>query len=227
MEQLPAIPKTKILSLNKKLLRWHRENRRDFPWRDPKRTKYEILIAEMMLQKTRAENVVKTYLKFIVRYPGFQELSKAKESEIARFIKPLGLYNIRGRNLKKLGLLMEEHGGRIPKSRAELLKLPGVGNYVANAYLAVALNKRVPIVDTNIKRLYSRLFSIAPAKDPRRDKIVWDFCEMMLPKKKYKQFNWALLDFAAMVCKAKNPLHENCILRNLCDFYANLPTISK
>ena len=221
IKKIKTIDHQRIRTIQTKLMKWFKENQRDFPWRDSRKTKYDILIAEMMLQKTRAGGIVKTYLKFIKKYPGFQELSKASQSEIAHMIKPLGLHNMRSKNFINLCASLKHRKWKIPSSKEELLKLPGVGDYIANAYLVVALNKRVPIVDTNIKRIYNRLFSIVPTKDPRRDENIWIFCESLLPKRKYKEFNWALLDFAALVCKSKKPECKSCPLRNYCDFYQN------
>jgi len=203
--------------LQTRLAQWFRSNRRSFPWRETKRSPYEILIAEIMLQKTRAENIVPTYRKFIRKYPDFESLSRADIQEIKRIVGVLGLSNMRARNLLRVGQEVVKNG-RIPRNREQLLKIPGVGPYIANAFLLYAYNERLPVVDTNVRRLYGRIFSFESKKDPRRDKNVWIFAEKLLPICNYKEFTWALMDFCASVCKPKNPLCRSCPISDICDY---------
>lgn len=210
-------PKQDIIkTFQKCLISWFNLNGRRFPWREHRRSPYEILIAEIMLQKTKAENIIPTYLKFIEKYPGFEALSKANPNELQQDLKVLGLSNVRSKNILKLAQEIRKIGF-IPSEREKLLTLPGIGPYIANAFLLAAYNQRLPVVDTNVRRLYERVFSLKSKKDPRRDKKIWTFAEKVLPKNNYKEFTWALMDFCASVCKAKNPLCSSCPIRSICE----------
>lgn len=206
-----------IKTFQERLISWFNLNGRRFPWREHGRSPYEILIAEIMLQKTKAENIVPTYLKFIEKYPDFGVLSNANPNELQQDLKALGLSNVRSKNILKLAQEIKKIGF-IPNEREKLLSLPGIGPYIANAFLLAAHNQRLPVVDTNVRRLYERVFSLKSKKDPRRDKEIWTFAEKVLPENNYKEFTWALMDFCASVCKAKNPLCGSCPIRIICEY---------
>jgi len=208
------ISEEKIAKFRRKIFEWFKHNKRNFPWRDGKRSAYEILVAEILLQKTKAENIVDVYLDFVKRFPNPEKLSKAKFSELERLLKPLGLYRNRSRNLIKLGKELVK-----TKGKGDLKELPGVGPYIANAFLLTVFNKRLPVVDTNVRRLYERVFSVKSKPDPRRDKSIWGFAERVLPKKRYREFTWGILDFSAIICKKKNPKCNLCPLKSICDYY--------
>lgn len=209
----------KIKEFRKRLFEWYANNRRTFPWRDRKASPYEILIAEIMLQKTRAENIVKTYQHFIEKYPNPKTLSQTNVSELMELIKPLGLYRLRSKRLHEMGKAFVRMG-KIPSDSKGLESLLGIGPYILNAFLLAAFNKRLPVVDTNIRRVYERVFSVKSKRDPRRDKFIWEFAEKILPEKDYREFTWALLDFSALVCTKKSPKCPVCPVSKICDFYA-------
>lgn len=216
-QQNTKIKTAKIKKLRKKIPKWFEENQRFFPWREPNISSYQILIAEILLQKTRAENVVDIYLKFINKFANIKELSNANSKEIINIIRPLGFYNRKTRDLIKLSKeIMTKHGGKIPLKKSKLEELPGIGTYISNAFLCFACNKRVPIVDTNVKRIYSRYFGINVNADPRRDTDIWFLAKRVLPMKSVKEFNWGVLDFSALICKSRNPHHFDCPLRENC-----------
>ena len=210
--------KRKIRNFRRSLFAWYSKNGRDFPWRKPGRSNYEILLAEMFLQKTRAENIVDTYRDFTKKYPDFDSLRSARRSELERLIRPLGLYRNRAKSLRALARRVHEIG-HLPSTREELLQLPGIGPYIANFFMVAAYGRRLPIVDTNVRRLYQRVFSFESKKDPRRDKHVWGFVAETLPKKDVKRFLLAVLDFSALVCKRTCPVCERCVLCSICDAY--------
>jgi len=213
----------KIRKFKGKLLRWYRTERkkkylwRDFPWRREQTGDYEKLIAEILLQKTRAENIVETYNKFLMKYPTLSDLGRAHYEDLVDLLTPLGLQRNRARNLIKLAKALLELG-YIPSDHKNLRKLPGIGPYIANAFLVSAHNKRLPVVDTNVRRICERVFSIVSKKDPRRDKKIWEFVELLLPAKNCREFTWAILDFSAIVCRRKNPRCDKCPIAKICDY---------
>ncbi len=214
---IPEINNVRIKKFQNRIMKWFRKNKREFPWRDPNRSPYEILIAEIMLQKTRAENIVNTYLNFINKYPNFVRLSKASFKELSGILEVLGLSKIKAKNLTRLAKEIKLLG-EIPKDKETLIKLPGIGPYIANAFSISAFCMRLPVVDTNVRRLYNRLFSFESKKDPRRDKNIWILAKRLLPKVHCKEFTWAIMDFCATVCNAKNPICHSCPLNDICDY---------
>lgn len=200
----------------KNLLAWHAENKRDFSWRRTANPFY-ILVAEIMLQKTDVKKVSEVYDKFIEKYPAPQALASAELPELRKELALLGIHQRAERLKKAAEKIVSEHSGEVPSKKEELLKLPGVGEYIANAVLCFAFNKDVPIVDTNVIRLFERVFSIRSSKArPRTDRKIWEFAAQLVPKGKCREYNQALLDFAASVCRSKKPLSAVCPENKIC-----------
>ena len=202
------------------LLQWFEENKRSFYWRENQLTPFQFLIAELMLQKTNANQVEKIFPEFIKKYPDLESLHRLSQEQLANILQPLGLFNRRARDLLKTVKFILEQGGTIPKTKKELMKLPGVGEYIANALRCFAFHEPVPIIDANVGRVIKRVFSFPVKKAPSRDKKLNEFMEHLIPKEHYKEFNLALLDFAALMCTPKNPHCEECPLIEICN-YAN------
>lgn len=214
--------KSKSFFLQKKIIKWYLNNGRKFPWRNPKATDYDKLIAEFFLQKTRAENVVNVYNEFLNEFPNLEAITSANADSIEIIIKPLGLYKNRSRNLQKCArAILDYYDGKIPDSRDDLLKLPGIGIYIANAYLISQFGLRLAVVDTNFKRVYGRFFSAPMEGDPRRNPFLIKFAEFILPKNNIKEYTYGILDFAALICKNKNSRCKECILNTKCEYYNN------
>ncbi len=202
-----------------KLLKWHQKNFREFPWRKTSNV-YHILVAEIMLQKTDAKKVEKVYSTFINKYPTPDILSKANVNEVEKEISLLGLHNRSKRLIKIAKEITENFGGQVPKKKDELLHLYGVGDYIANAVLCFGYNEDVPLLDTNVLRVIERVFSIKTAKARgRNDNHLWETVSALIPQGKGRNFNLAILDFSAKVCKARNPLHEKCPMKDFCIHY--------
>jgi len=211
-----------------KILDWFEENRRDFPWRrtaDP----YKVLVAEMMLQKTTSKQVSGIFEDFVNKYPDPSSLSAATLEEIESKIGSLGIEHKRAVNFKECAYqLTNRYGGQIPCKREELLSLPGIGDYIANAVLCFACGEKLPLVDTNIVRLLERFFGMKSKKArARTDKTFWNAVAEMIPAKRAKQFNLGLLDFASLVCSAKNPKCGTCPLHEKCDFYKKYDDVER
>ncbi len=163
------------------LLEWHKRNCRDFPWRrlsDP----YKILISEILLQKTRAENVVVVFNRFATKYPNAKKLSIASFSELKHEIEILGLHTQRATKLQKMArILVEKYEGTVPNNKKELLELPGIGIYIANAVLCFAFGYDVPLLDTNIGRIIERVFTVKVAGEERKKHEVWEMIAEFVP----------------------------------------------
>jgi A/G-specific adenine glycosylase len=202
-----------------RLLKWWSEHKFDFPWRntnDP----YKILIAELLLRKTTAKQVKALYENFLSKYPDVETLSRASISEIENTIRPLGMEHKRAVLLKSLAEdIVQKHMAHVPTSEDELLKLPGVGLYVANAVLCFAYGRDVPLVDTNAVRIFQRVFGFKSQKHrPKDDPLLWKFVAKIIPPGKARDFNLAIIDFAHSICIPRKPRCNICILGNICKY---------
>jgi len=206
-----------------RLLEWWQKEKIAYPWRahhDP----YKVLIAELLLRKTTAKQVAKIYDKFISIFPNPKALAQAEESIIERILEPLGMHKVRAKLFKKLGATIAyKLGGGIPRNKEELLNLPGVKEYVANAVLCFAYGEDEPLVDTNVIRVLQRVLGFTSSKArPKDDPALWGFVKKLIPKGRAREFNLALIDFAHKMCTSKNPRCSSCILQDLCAYHAKI-----
>jgi len=198
------------------LLRWYRFSARHFPWRetdDP----YLILLSEVLLQRTQAPQVKDNYKTIAAALPTPSALAKAPLAAIEEALGPLGLAK-RAVTLKRMGEeLVARHEGGVPSGVSDLMSLPGVGRYIAAATAVFAAGSRVAVVDANVIRVLSRFFGVSSDKKrPRDDPMVWRLAQSLLPRSRAADYNWALIDFAALVCRARAPLCAECPLRRRC-----------
>lgn len=200
------------------LLRWFKKNRRDFPWRDSRVSAYEIALAEALLQKTSVTNALPIYKEVLKKYPNVESLAKSDLNELKDLLRPLGLPR-RAILLQQLAkTIAENYQGIFPEDETELVKLPGIGQYGAGAIASQAFGKRATMIDINVMRILHRVFSVkfAPRQKPSKD--LRQLVLSLTPKGKEAAFNLALLDFGALVCRAKNPRHDECPMAEFCDF---------
>jgi DNA (cytosine-5)-methyltransferase 1 len=211
-----SIPNDLKVKFKKKLLQWYKENKRNFPWRNEK-DPYKILISEVLLQKTDAPKVLPVYNKIIQHYPTVEKLKTAALPDLRNIFKDVGLLY---RAERLINICSDIVDRKIPYQKDHLLQLNGLGEYISSAICCFAFNKREAIVDTNIIRLLERVFDYhSTKKRPRDDKALWNFAQSLLPVKKAKDYNYALLDFSSIQCTARKPEHEKCPLKNICHFY--------
>jgi A/G-specific adenine glycosylase len=200
------------------LANWYKSNAREYPWRKH-RTPYNILIAEIMLQRTKADQVVPVYLSFLTQFPDPRRLGLASKEEIMKYFCKLGLIH-RARLLELLAKeLLLRFDGKIPKKREELLSLPSIGEYVADAVLCFAFDEDIAVVDSNVCRIIGRIFDLKAEGEPRRDPQFRKAANKLLPAGKSKEFNWAMIDLGALICTPQNPSCNICPISDLCDYY--------
>lgn len=210
------IPDEKVRYLRRKLLPWGRENFADFPWRQES-SYFHALIVEILLQRTRAGQVAQMYELFRDEFPDYKSLAKADVSHVEKVIVTLGL-KWKARFLVKLGRKLLEMDGRVPANYRALLEMPGVGPYAAAAYLSLHRGKRAPIIDSNVVRFYGRFFGFDTDPETRRRKDMLELAERVTPVKRFKNFNYALIDFTRVICGPK-ALHGECPLADKCHSY--------
>lgn len=203
-----------IESFSHDLLEWSQGNLRSFPWRQEDATPYEVLIAEIFLKQTRASVVADAYPEFIGKFPNVKALEEGDRDKIISIIRPLGLYNNRADALLEIGEAIGDDG--IPNSFGELLALPQVGPYVANATMCFGFGEDRAIVDGNIQRIFGRLFEGEADALPLEE--AWQVGKKHLPKECVRRYNLALLDFGAMVCTDSSPNCSDCFAQNYCEY---------
>ena len=206
-----------VQKIRRVLIRWGKKNYRPFPWRTPAEP-WEGLIAEILLQRTKADSVVPVYHNFIARFSTPEKLSRASVTSIEKVIYPLGL-RWRAPLLKALGKELAHRNGEIPLDLDQLRTLPGVGTYVAAAWLGFHGGRRAFIVDANVVRLFCRLVAAPADGETRRKKWLISLADQLTPQKTWKVYNYAILDFTMQICR-KKPACSLCPLNTLCPFPA-------
>lgn len=203
------------------ILSWYSINKRNYPWREVDNPFY-ILVAEFLLQQTRADSVLPVYNKVIEVYNTPKELAEANQSELEEIIKPLGLIVRAERMIRSANIIVDDYNGNIPKNRNKLKELPGVGDYISDAVLCYGFGYDTIPIDTNILRLFTRYFDLNVSKKRKNvENLREDIDDKFLEFNSFEKVNLAALDFASLVCKAINPNCDECILSKRCNFDKN------
>lgn len=192
------------------LLEWGKENRREYPWRESDRTLYEVFVAEFFLTQTPADNVATVYPRFVERFPTLDAIAETGEDELVEAIEPLGFQNMRAEALKQIASTHDH----LPTEPESLMDLPRVGRYVANATLCFTHGDRLPVLDRNVERVYSRVFR-RTWPETEADQLA--FTQRLVPDDA-RAYNLALLDFGALVCQTE-PLCEQCFANEYCVYF--------
>ena len=214
---MPALPEpADRRRFRHRLLNWYRRHGRDLPWRktsDP----YHILVSEIMLQQTQVDRVLPKYAEWLDRYPSFEALAAAPESDVTRTWYPLG-YNIRPKRLQSIAReAVERYDGQLPADEETLLSFKGIGAYTAGAIRSFAFRERAAILDTNVARVLFRVFiGKGELKSHAMTRHLWTVSETMVPRRHVFDFNQALMDFGAMVCVARKPKCLVCPMARSC-----------
>jgi A/G-specific adenine glycosylase len=198
------------------LLAWYDSSCRSLPWRRD-RDPYRIWVSEVMLQQTQVATAVPYYLRFLERFPDIKSLAGAELDDLLRLWQGLGYYQ-RARNLQRAARLVQErYDGVIPADRAAFLALPGVGDYIAAAVLSQAFNQPLAVVDGNVIRVASRYWGIDRVLDtPVKKRGLGARLEREMPPDRCGDFNQALMELGAMVCRVRDPDCPGCPLRGNC-----------
>lgn len=200
------------------IVHWYHKHARDFPWRHT-RDPYKIMIAEFMLHRTRAEQVVPVYMEFLQKYPDVFALASASPEEVQKVTEHLGLH-WRGKHfIEAARYIVGKYNGEFPDSYDELRKIPGIGEYIAGAILTICFNKPAPVVDSNIARFINRFHGLNLKGEIRRKKQIVEIASELFDCEKPGKFLFALIDFTSLICKPGKPSCDSCPLKNYCKFY--------
>jgi A/G-specific adenine glycosylase len=197
------------------ILRWYRRVKRDLPWRrttDP----YAIWVSEVMLQQTTVAAVIPYWERFLARFPDTATLAAGREEDVLALWSGLGYYR-RARALREGAIaVMERHGGRVPEEAEALLALPGIGRYTAGAIASLAFGRETPVVDGNVKRVFSRLFAIRGGASAVADRRYWAIAETLVRGRTPGDWNQAIMELGATVCTPRAPRCDICPLAGSC-----------
>lgn len=204
------------------LLQWNsHQNTRKMPWKGEK-DPYKIWLSEVILQQTRVEQGLKYYEKFVAAFPRITKLASAKDEKIYKMWEGLGYYSRCNNLIETARFISKKLNGKFPDTFEEILSLKGVGNYAASAIASFAYNLPYAVIDGNVFRVLSRVFGVKkPIDSTEGKKLFSQLATELLDKKKPGIYNQALMDFGAVICKPKNPLCNNCILRDHCFAFKN------
>jgi A/G-specific adenine glycosylase len=202
------------------VLAWYAGAARELPWRRPDVSPWAVLVSEVMLQQTPVARVLGPYAAWLERWPTPATLAADPPGEAVRMWGRLG-YPRRALRLHAAAVaVVEQHGGELPSSVDELLALPGVGDYTARAVAAFAFRQRVPVVDTNVRRVVARVVEgLADAAVTRRDLAR---VEELLPAdaETAATTSVAFMELGALVCTARAPRCPSCPVRHRCAWAA-------
>ena len=208
-----------IIFFQKTLLKWYEHYGRSFPWRNKSATNYELIISEVLLQRTKAETVSSFLPQFLKTYPSWKQLGEASERELQESLRPIGLYRQRSKRLYQLAQELKKRKGHFPKNRNEVEDFSMMGQYITNAYELYILKKKAPLLDVNMARLLERFFGKRELVDIRYDPYLQTLAYRIVNIEETKEINWAILDYAAMICKKINPKCSTCPLIKSCKYY--------
>ena len=212
--------------ISNKLTGWYKNNKRDLPWRDIS-DPYRIWISEIILQQTRVNQGLSYYNRFIERFPSVVLLADAKEDDVLKHWQGLGYYT-RARNLHKAAQQIKTNfNGIFPSAHSDIIQLPGIGDYTAAAVSSFAYNEPYAVVDGNVYRVLSRLFSIQTPIDSSAGKKEFSvLAQNLISKSEPGIHNQALMEFGALQCVPVSPDCDKCPLQSVCmAFEMNIVTL--
>ena len=207
--------------ITKKILNWYDLNKRTLPWRknvSQSKKHYYTLVSEFMLQQTQVVTVIPYFSRFINKIPNLKKLSKIPDRELIKLWEGLGYYS-RVRNLKKTAkIIISKYHGEIPNNYEDLISLPGIGNYTANAILAIAFNKSYIPLDGNIERVLKRYLYLKKDKEIQKENLI-EKKSIFGISSRASDYAQALMELGAMICKPKNPECSKCPISKNCKSY--------
>lgn len=199
------------------LLKWNsKENARQMPWKGEK-DPYKIWISEIILQQTRVQQGINYYNRFIAEFPNVEKLATAPQKKVYKLWEGLGYYS-RCKNLMETAKFIYKNlDGKFPEKYEDVLSLKGIGNYTASAIVSFAYNKPYAVLDGNVFRVLSRFFGIEmPINTTEGKKLYGQLSQQLIDKKRPAEYNQAIMDFGAVICKPLLPLCKECPLQEKC-----------
>jgi A/G-specific adenine glycosylase len=204
------------------VLQWYAARARALPWREDDRTAWGVLVSEVMLQQTQVARVEPIWRDWLQRWPTPTRMADGPVGDVLRAWGGLG-YPRRALRLHAAAVVIrDEHGGEVPDDVAALRALPGVGEYTASAVAAFAHGARVPVLDTNVRRVLSRWGLGLPLAGggtiTRQERAL---AQQLLPEAALAPtWSVAVMELGALVCRARHPSCPDCPIRTSCAWHA-------
>jgi A/G-specific adenine glycosylase len=205
----------------KKLITWYENHHRLLPWRQT-RDIYHTWVCEVMSQQTTLAVVVPKFSEFVNYLPTVYDLAICDEEKLRQLWSGLGYY-ARARNLKKgAQFIIEQLNGSFPQSYNEWLKIPGCGPYTAAVIASICFNEKVACVDGNVIRVVSRLLALSQdVWSSAGQSTIQTYVTRMIPDERPGDFNQAMMELGATICRKTKPLCLMCPLQEQCLAFAN------
>ncbi|HET7118934.1 MAG TPA: A/G-specific adenine glycosylase [Hanamia sp.] len=202
------------------LLQWdNTENVRQMPWKCEK-DPYKIWISEIILQQTRVQQGINYYIRFITEFPDVKSLATAPQKKVYKLWEGLGYYSRCKNLIETAKFIYKNLDGKFPEKYEDILSLKGIGNYTASAIASFAYNKPYAVLDGNVFRVLSRFFGIEiPINTTEGKKMYRQLSQQLIDKQRPAEYNQAIMDFGAVICKPLLPLCKECPLRKKCLAY--------
>lgn len=208
----------KVEQFQRRLLAFGRmHGRHDLPWRQT-RDPWQLLLAEILLRKTTSWQAEKVYDR--IKDFTANDIVQMPLATLETLLQPIGLYKVRAAGLKAIAGRLSDVPLEVLHSDEFLRSLPGVGRYISNSVRCCAFNYPAPALDTNMIRVIQRVFGWESSrKRSREDRALWSFSDTLVPCDNAREFNWAVLDFGAAICTARQPKCDVCPLNDMCCYY--------
>jgi A/G-specific adenine glycosylase len=191
--------------------------RKDLPWRltgNP----WKILLAEMLLRKTTAKQVEPIYR--ILADKEIEELAGISQEKLEEILQPIGIYHERAKLIRSAARKVQSGAVKDLVNEKFLKSIKGAGPYTVNAVLCFSEGQKRPAMDSNMIRVMERVLDIASDKKrARTDRKLWKKAALLMPEENPKEYNWGVLDFAALICKSKKPKCDQCLMNDICVYY--------
>ena len=200
--------------------RWYRAHRRDLPWRRPEAGPWGVLVSEFMLQQTPVSRVLPVWSKWMQRWPTPRALATASAGDAVRAWGRLGYPRRALRLHASATAIAERHDGVVPAAYADLRALPGVGDYTAAAVSAFAFGAREAVLDTNVRRVYRRVFDGSDEMPATASVAERAAALARVPRSSPGRYSVAVMELGALVCTARAPACEMCPVARHCAWHA-------
>ena len=207
-----------VSSLHQDISAWYAVHARPLPWRDPSCSPWGVLLSEVMAQQTPLTRVVPAWREWMSRWPTPADLAAESPGEVVRAWGRLG-YPRRALRLREAATaIVDRHSGEVPRDHADLLALPGIGDYTAAAVAAFAFGERSVVVDTNVRRVQARIVTGVAQAAPSLTRAEVDLARDLLPVVDHDAAVWnvAVMELGALVCTARAPRCVDCPVRARC-----------
>jgi A/G-specific adenine glycosylase len=213
---------TPMSELHEPILRWYDAHARELPWRSVAASPWSVMVSEFMLQQTPVVRVLPVHDRWLTRWPTPRALAAEPSGEAVRAWGRLG-YPRRALRLHAAATaIVEQHGGEVPASYDDLRALPGIGDYTAAAIATFAYGRRHVVLDTNVRRVFTRAAVGAEFPGAAVTKAERELAASLLPQDEPTAATWsvAVMELGALVCTAANPGCAACPVADVCAWRA-------